>query len=190
MIIFKENGKVFAALSTSEFLPYDDPETDVPAENVPMFRIGNRKTLLAIQSLNGSAIADALRYEKIRVPKDLSERKVSKELLPQIAGSLTKYGRETEDPLSGTITVVLQGTQAFVCFGSGVVYEAGAYHSVGDDDRLEFALLESTKELTGEKRIRKIYRIKEKHFGIRQFPVVYIDTKSCRIHVVNGEKKW
>ena len=69
------------------------------------------------------------------------------------------------------------------------MYELGEYLSLCANDQLEFALLDRTRELKGEERIREIYRMKEECLGKRQFPIVYMDTKTGQLHIVNDERR-
>lgn len=187
MIVFKENGNVFMAIRVL------DNEFDVKGaieeaeENIPMFGLSDGKTVIGFDTMN-ITVADAVRYGNIEAPENLDEKSLFVNLIPQIKEALSDYGYG-KTPLSTTATVVMRGERAFACLGETIVYELGEYLSLCANDQLEFALLDRTRELKGEERIREIYRMKEECLGKRQFPIVYMDTKTGQLHIVNDERR-
>lgn len=187
MIVFKENGNVFMATSAVDFITSMDRRLGETEENVPMFGLSDGKTVIGFDTIN-ITVADAVRYGNIEVPEILDEKALFANIIPQIKETLSDYGYG-KNPLSSTAVVVLRGERAFACFGDIMMHEIGEYYSVGACDQLEFALLDKTREIKGEERIRKIYNIRDDCLGRRYSPIIYIDTKTRELHFIKADDR-
>lgn len=188
MILFKENDNAYIAISAYEFTFYGQMCFGMLYENAPVFKTGtNEMAIMAVCGQNLNAIADALRYEDTIVCKNISEKAIRNDLSAQIKMALSSNELYYDRVLQNNTIVYGKNGRLFVIVGNNCVFEVGDHYSVGNAEKFECALLENSKHLHGEERIKTVYRIREKYYGQHQFPIVYMDTKTCTAHLINKE---
>lgn len=188
MILFKEDDNAYVALSTYEFTFVGQAPFGIIPENAPVFKTEyDPAAFIAVGGNNCNAIADAIRYGCISVRKNITEKSIRDDVIVYIKIHLTHGGIYPENGLEDNTFVFGKDGRLFASIGEHYVFEICDYYSVSNTKRFDCTLLENTKHLRGEERIREVYRIKEKYSATSQFPVVYMDTKTYELHIIDKE---
>lgn len=189
MILIKEGENVYVAESSWVFTPCGCQNWGLCPDNTPIFSPGRTKTVVGVSGRGRCSCADVLRYGSVRFPEELTELSIDREVIPECQKQIAGSGILTDGDLSDTDILIAGGNRGFLCNGTDLVMEISDFYAVGSRAEYELSLLSFYRNLPALERIRTVYRSESDYYGNVLFPILYMDTKTCKLNVMEDIRR-
>lgn len=183
MLFIKDKDRFYFIESTKLVIDERKTQQMLIPENMLFFKAKNSKTVIAGDNF---AALDALRYVSLPFPAQLSLPAIHRRVMPKLTAIIEELGRfDEEDNLP--VFFFGKGDKAFGVMNDGGIFEMEDAMTWGWNDSYFRYALALTEGMPLMKRIQTVYKTVEKVSGTYLFPLIMMDTKNCKIQIVEEE---
>lgn len=183
MLIIKRDGIVYLVESVYDYTSYGEMKLGRDVENAPVFKVPGSKAIAGVRWGNASSLADVIRYEKVHFPKQLSAGNINNMIIPRFIDAFERSHMVFSRRVSASI-IVAKDDKAFLRTSQGAIMEIEEYYALGNEEELDFNLLELHKGKELMDYIHTIFEAKERYTSHFLYPLICIDTKSCKPRLI------